>query len=108
MLREIVVGTVGYTLQLLRLVGEREEVLDIRRADRVKSALLYGLLARAQSIRHNPQFGVPPNAHVAPILIPLHRLVRVAEELDLHLLEFPAAKSVIPRIDLVAKRLADL
>ena len=32
----------------------------------------------------------------------------MAEELDLHLLEFPAAERVIPRIDLVAERLSDL
>ena len=46
--------------------------------------------------------------NVAPILIPLHRLVRVAEELDFHLLEFPTAEGVIARVDLVAERLADL
>ena len=32
----------------------------------------------------------------------------MAEELDLHLLELAAAEGVVPRVDLVAKRLADL
>src|SRR5713226_9396939 len=32
----------------------------------------------------------------------------MAEELDLHLLKLPAAKGVIARVDLVAKRLANL
>src|SRR5262249_17972485 len=36
------------------------------------------------------------------------RLLRMAEELDLHLLKLPAPESVIARIDLIAKRLADL
>src|SRR5205807_2358961 len=35
-------------------------------------------------------------------------LAGVAEELDLHLLELAAAEGVVPRVDLVAERLADL
>src|SRR4029450_4377485 len=52
--------------------------------------------------------GVPPLAEVAPVLVPLHRLGRVAEELDLHLLELAASESEVPRVDLVAERLPDL
>src|SRR5262249_26098405 len=45
---------------------------------------------------------------VAPILIPLGRLRRMAEKLDLHLLELSRAERKIPRRDLVAEALAHL
>ena len=64
--------------------------------------------ARAQSLALNAEFGVPPDSSVPPILVPRHRLGRMAEELDFHLLELARTKRVVPRIDLVTKRLADL
>src|SRR5207244_10742704 len=76
--------------------------------DGVMGQLFLPLLARPEPVRLDAELRVPILAHVAPVLIPLHRLGRMAEELDLHLLEFPAAERVIPRIDLIAKRLADL
>src|SRR5437867_3577084 len=98
----------GYTFQLLRLLGKRKEVFDVGRADGIVGTLLRRLLARPKLIRLDSKLRVPPFANVSPILVPLHRLGRVAEELDLHLLELAAAEGVIPRIDLVAERLADL
>ncbi len=47
-------------------------------------------------------------APFAPVPVPLRRVGRAAEELDLHLLEFAAAEREVARVDLVAKRLADL
>src|SRR5690606_13556017 len=51
---------------------------------------------------------VPLEAAVAPVPVPVGRAVGVAEEFDLHLLEFPRAEGEIPRRDLIAKTLADL
>src|SRR5712691_5664601 len=96
------------SLQLLGLIGKRKQIFDVRGADGVMGALLGGLLARPELLGLDPQLAVPADAHVPPILIPLRRFVRMAEELDLHLLKLPAAERVIARVDLVAERLADL
>src|SRR5271166_452505 len=45
---------------------------------------------------------------VAPEAVPGARLLRVAEELDFHLLEFARAKGEVARRDFIAKALADL
>src|SRR5208283_4846453 len=64
--------------------------------------------ARPQTIRFDAELSVPADAQIAPVLVPLHRLGGMAEELDLHLLEFATTESVVARVDLVAERLADL
>src|SRR5262245_18115434 len=94
--------------KLLRFLAEREHVLDVGRTDRVVSEFIFTLLARLQVVRSNTERAVPLLAQIAPILVPLHRLGRMAEELDLHLLEFARTEGVVARIDLVAKRFADL
>src|SRR6058998_2011180 len=98
----------GHAFQLLRLVGEREQIFDVRGADRIVGQLLLALLAWPEPIRLDPQLGVPRLAHVAPILVPLHGFRWMTEELDLHLLELAATERVVARIDLIAERLADL
>src|SRR6185503_8684787 len=45
---------------------------------------------------------------IAPVLIPLQRRIRMAEELNLHLLKLARAKREIPRRDFVAKTLPHL
>src|SRR5207253_2032346 len=80
----------------------------VRGANGVEGTFLGLLLARAKAVGSNAQLAIPANAHFAPVLVPLHRFVRVAEELDLHLLEFPTTKRVVARIDLIAERLAHL
>ena len=107
-LRQIEGAAMGDPLQLLRFFRKREQVFDIGRADRVMGQFILALLAGPELIRVNAELRVPADAHVTPVLVPFHRLVGVTKELDLHLLEFATAKRVVARIDLIAKRLADL
>src|SRR5439155_25244432 len=108
MLPQIVIATMCDSLQLLWLIGKRKQIFNVRGADGVMGALFRGLLARPELLRLDPQLAVPADANVPPILVPLRRFVRMAEELDLHLLELPAAEGVIARVDLVAEGLASL
>src|SRR5205823_1626589 len=69
---------------------------------------VFTLLPRPQPVGLDAELRVPFDPHVAPILIPFHRLGWVAEEFDLHLLEFTASERIVARIDLIAEGLADL
>ena len=55
-----------------------------------------------------PRSGVPVQARLQPVLVPLRGLVRRDEELHLHLLELERAEDEVARGDLVAEGLADL
>ncbi len=61
-----------------------------------------------QVLAAQAEVDVPAKAAIAPIRVPRRGLVGLAEELDLHLLELAAAEREVARVDLVAKRLADL
>ena len=64
------------------------------------------VVAQLQPLARQAEIDVPFHPPVAPVLVPLSRLVGVAEELNLHLLELAAAESEIPRRDLIAETLA--
>src|ERR1043165_2312553 len=100
----------GDSLQLAILARrqERERILNIGRADRVMAQLILVMFAQPQSITRQAQVLVPRHSPIAPVLVPLPRRVRMAEELNLHLLEFARPKREIPRRDLVPKTLAGL
>src|SRR5436309_679718 len=66
------------------------------------------MLAQPQALAGQAEVGVPAEAAVAPVLIPGRRLLRVAEELDLHLLELARAEGEVTRRDLVAEAFAHL
>ena len=66
------------------------------------------MLAQPQPLAGQAEIGVPLHPPIAPVLVPLPRRRRMAEELDLHLLELARAEREIPRRDLVAKALAHL
>src|SRR3990172_2591929 len=66
------------------------------------------MLAKTQAALRQPQARVPGHPPVAPEFVPLSRRVGVAEEFDLHLLEFARAEREIPRRNFVAEALADL
>ena len=73
---EVEVAAVGDALEFLRLVGEREHVLDVGGADRVVGEFLLALFARLEVVALDAERAVPLLAQVAPVLVPLHRLVR--------------------------------
>ena len=98
----------GHALEFLRLVGKRKQVLDVRTRAAIVGQFLLALLPRAELVALDAQRSVPVDPRIAPELVPHHGLVRLAEELDLHLLELAGAEGEVARIDLIAERLADL
>src|SRR5215212_4356759 len=106
-LLQVVVGAVGYALQL-RPAGEREVVLDVHAAGRVVRPLVVGLLALAEVLLIHTEVQVPVEALVDPVLVPLLIRAGLDEELHLHLLELARAEDEVARCDLVPKRLPDL
>src|SRR6185312_12968189 len=111
-LREIEARSVRDALELTETGrGEREAILHIARArpfTGVVRELIAVVLAHLQTLTGKSQAAPPAHAFLAPEGVPRVRLARVAEELDLHLLELAAAEGEVPRRHLVAKRLADL
>src|SRR5258705_350730 len=108
-LLEVEVGTVGDTHQLAP--ADREVVLDVHRALGVVRQLVALVLADsqifvAQAVALEPREAVldPP---VVPVLVgrpAVDTIVRVDEELDLHLLELTIPEDEVARRDLVAER----
>jgi hypothetical protein len=90
------------------LPPEREEEFDIDSDSRVVGQLVLGVAPRAQLILVEAQLPVEAQALLQPVVEPLLAIRRVAEELELRLFEFAGAEGEVARIDLVAKRLADL
>src|SRR5439155_2380085 len=66
------------------------------------------MLAQAEPFAGQSQLEIPLVTPVAPVAIPLRRFLRVAEELDLHLLELARAEGEVSRRDLVAEALTYL
>ncbi len=87
---------------------EREGVLNVGCAGRIMAQFIRIVFAQLKTLTSQPQVGVPLHAPVAPVLVPLLRLVRVTEKLDLHLLEFAASESEITGRNFVAEALSDL
>src|SRR5690606_1470719 len=91
--------------------GDREAVVDVARARavaRVVRELVALVLAQAEVLAREPDPLPPRQALLAPELVPRARVVGMAEELDLHLLELAAAEREVARRHLVAERLAGL
>src|SRR5919107_323976 len=107
MLFEVVVGAVGYSLQL-RPAAERIVVLDVHSPGGVVRFLFRCLLTLAELVRIEAQVQVPVEAFPDPVLVP--GLVRawLDEELHLHLFELAGAEDEVSWCDLVPERLADL
>ena len=105
-LREIVIGAVGDALQLAHakreLVFEVVGFLGIKRPLAVGNVVDFDLRARDADVL------VKFQALLEPVVGEPQAVFGTAEKLDLHLLEFARAEDVVARIDLVAKRLADL
>ena len=113
MAAEVVVGPVGDALQLAPADGEA--ILDVDGALRVVGELLLRVLPEPQVVGLDPVAPVPAEPLVDPVLVPVlvgrlpvHRLARVDEELQLHLLELARPEDEVPRGDLVPEAPADL
>src|SRR5579871_1847796 len=107
MLRQIEVGSMGDAFQLAEAGRrERKAVFDIARAGALAGVvrqLVRGMRAQLQVVPRKTQSLPPAHALLAPECIPVARLLGMAEELDLHLLELAAAEGEIAWRDLVAK-----
>ncbi len=106
MLREVVVRAVGNTPELAP--AEREEELEVRRCLGVEAQLLGIVVAQAEVLVLQADGEQPVVAERAPVVEPLKVGARLAEELELHLLELAHAEDEVARRDLVAEGLADL
>ena len=107
---QVVVTTVADAFQLaeLALAQEREGIFHIGGAATVVASLVLAVLTELELLATEPEVGVPLHPSVAPVLVPLVRFGRMAEELDFHLLELAGSEGEVPRRDLVAEALADL
>jgi hypothetical protein len=90
------------------LPAEREQELDVGGRLRVVRELVGAVRAHAQAVVAEAERAVEPDALGEPVLEPLLALARMDEELELGLLELARAEREVARVDLVAKRLADL
>ena len=106
MLREVVVGAVGNAPQLAPAEGEQE--LEVRGGLGVEAQLLGIVVAQAEVLVLQADRQQPVVAERAPVVEPLQVGARLAEELQLHLLELADAEDEVARRDLVAEGLADL
>ena len=106
MLREVVVRAVGNAPELAP--AEREEELEVRRCLGVEAQLLGIVVAQAEVLVLQADGEQPVVAERAPVVEPLKVGARLAEELELHLLELAHAEDEVARRDLVAEGLADL
>src|SRR5262245_44895217 len=110
MAAQVEVTSVSDSFQLPELPGreEGESILDVGCATGVMAALFRLVFPHPQRFIRQPEIEIPLVTPVAPELIPLRRLRRVTEELDLHLLELARAEGEVARGDLVAETLSHL
>src|SRR5579871_6716240 len=91
--------------------GEGEAIFDIAGSSalaRVVRQLVRLVGAQLQVVAREPEPLSPLHPLLAPECVPLARLLGMAEELDLHLLELATAEREVAWRDLVAEGLADL
>src|SRR5262249_27316778 len=84
-LRQVVIAPVRDPFQLAD--AEWEGVLDVGGRLRVKGEFVRLVVAEPQFVRPEPEVHVPLVPRLPPVGVPLLGFLRVAEELDLHLLE---------------------
>ena len=105
-LAQVVVRAVGDAPELAP--AEREQILKVGRGLGVEAQLLLLMVAQAEVLVLHTQTLEPLVAEAAPVVEPLEIGVRLAEELQLHLLKLADAEDEVARRDLVAEALADL
>src|SRR5579885_3162076 len=87
---------------------EGESIFDVRRPAGIMAQLLRAVIAQPQPLARQTQAEIPGITPIAPVAIPLRRLLGMAEKLNLHLLKFARAEGEVARCDLVAEALAHL
>ncbi len=89
MATQVEVAPVRDALQFAEVpLGQKwEGVLDVGRPARVMAQLVLLVFAQTEPLAGQSELDVPVVAPIAPELVPGLRLARMAEELDLHLLE---------------------
>ena len=105
-LGQVVIRAVGDAPELAP--AEREQILKVGRGLGVEAQLLLLVVAQAEVFIVHIQVLEPLVAEAAPVVEPRKVSVRLAEELELHLLELADAEDEVARRDLVAEALADL
>ena len=106
MLGQVEIGPVGHAPQFTPPKGETE--LEVGRRLGIVGQLLFFVIPELEVFVPHSQGQQPLMAGVFPILEPLEVGARLAEEFELHLLEFAGAEGEIAGGDLVAEGLADL
>ncbi len=104
--REIVIRTVRDAFQLADAEGEF--VLQVVRLLGVKGALAIRDVDHVDLVARDADVFVEFQALLEPVIRQREAVLGAAEILDLHLLKLTRAEDVVARIDLIAKRLADL
>ena len=105
-LGQVVVGTIGHAPQLAPAEGEQE--LKVRGSLGIEAQLLRIVVAETEILILQANGQQPVVAEGAPVVEPLQIGAGLAEEFQLHLLEFPDAEDEVARRNLVAEGLADL
>src|SRR5918996_608952 len=101
MLLEIKIRAVGDSFQFAPAHGKK--IFDVGGALGIVRQLVFFMFAQANVLFMNAVVRVPSETLVDPPLVPLFVRSRHDEELDLHLLEFAAAKSKISWRNLVTE-----
>ena len=87
---------------------EGEGVFDVSGPDGVVREFISVVVSENEVVAGNTQIDVPLVPAVSPVLVPLPRLIRVAEELHLHLLKLSGPEREVPRRDFIPEALTDL
>jgi len=103
---QIVIGAVSDAPELAPAEGEQELKVGCRLG--IEGQLFLVVIPCAEEIFLHAEILQPLHAVILPVLEPLEVGVRLAEELQLHLLELSGAESEVSGRDLVAEGLSDL
>ena len=105
-LSQVVVRAVCDAPQLAPAEGEQE--LNVGGGLAVEAQLLLLMVTHPQLFFFQSQILQPADAELLPVVKPLQVRIRLAEELQLHLLELSGTEGKVSGSDLVAERFSDL
>ena len=106
MLSQVIIGSVCDAPQLAP--AEREQELKVRSRLAVEAQLLRRMIAGTHLVILHAEGLQPIDAVLLPVSEPLQVSTRLAEELQLHLLELPGTEGEVTRRNLVTEGLTNL
>ena len=106
MLSQVIIGSVCDAPQLAP--AEREQELKVRSRLAVEAQLLRRMIAGTHLVILHAEGLQPIDAVLLPVSEPLQVSTRLAEELQLHLLELPGTEGEVTRCNLVTEGLTNL